>query len=132
MSRRLFRLVPALQKVSGFSGIMSMCMCMSMLCGTSSPRELAMKSARLQVLTTPAFRDWLRKEARDAGVSVAELVRTRCQRPVSDEEKVLADLTSRLRKEVVAARAIVRRNLEETRTILSELRERRKLDTAQD
>ncbi len=26
-------------------------------------REGVMKTARLQVLTTPAFRDWLRKEA---------------------------------------------------------------------
>ena len=35
-----------------------------------------MKTARLQVLITSAFRDWLRKEARKAGVSVGELVRT--------------------------------------------------------
>jgi len=34
-----------------------------------------MKTARLQVLTTPAFRNRLRKEAKQAGVSVAELVR---------------------------------------------------------
>ena len=29
-----------------------------------------MKTARLQVLITPAFRDWLQKEAELAGVSV--------------------------------------------------------------
>jgi hypothetical protein len=38
-----------------------------------------MKTAQLQVLTTAAFRDWLRREAREAGVSVAELVRIRSQ-----------------------------------------------------
>jgi hypothetical protein len=39
-----------------------------------------MKTSRLQVLTTPVFRDWLRKEAGNPGVSAAELVRTRCER----------------------------------------------------
>jgi hypothetical protein len=33
-----------------------------------------MKTAKLQVLTTPAFRDWLRKEASKAGMSVGELL----------------------------------------------------------
>ncbi|MFY9743386.1 MAG: hypothetical protein WA252_05955 [Candidatus Sulfotelmatobacter sp.] len=91
-----------------------------------------MKTARVQVLTTPAFRDWLRKEARNAGVSVAELVRSRCEQRMGDEEKVLAELTTLLRKEVVATRASVRRDLDETRTILSELRARRKVDPAKD
>jgi hypothetical protein len=59
-----------------------------------------MKTARLQVLTTPAFRDWLRKEARDAGVSVAELVRTRCERKPTGEEQAVAKLASHLHKEV--------------------------------
>jgi hypothetical protein len=46
-----------------------------------------MKTARLQVLTTPVFRDWLRKEARNPGVSAAELVRTRCERKPTGEER---------------------------------------------
>ena len=85
-----------------------------------------MKTARVQVLTTPAFRDWLRKEAGKAGVSVGELVRTRCERRVGDEETALAQLTALLRKEVSSARADVRRNLDETRAILNDLRARRK------
>ena len=91
-----------------------------------------MKTARLQVLTTPAFRDWLRKEARRAGVSVGELVRIRCEQRVSDEEQALGELTALLRKEVVATRNTVRRNLDETRTILSELRAGRKRDLTKD
>jgi hypothetical protein len=91
-----------------------------------------MKTARLQVLTTPAFRDWLRKEASKAGISVGELVRTRCEQRVGDEEAGLADLTALLRKEVTATRAAVRRNLDETRAILSDLRARRKTDAAGD
>jgi hypothetical protein len=90
-----------------------------------------MKTARLQVLTTPAFRDWLRKEARKAGVSVAELVRSRCEQRGSEEETALAEMTALLRKEVTATRATVRRNLDETRAILSELRASRKTDSAE-
>jgi hypothetical protein len=90
-----------------------------------------MKTARLQVLTTPAFRDWLRKEASKAGISVGELVRTRCEQRVGDEEAALAQLTALLRKEVTATRAVVRRNLDETRAILSDLRARRKADSAE-
>lgn len=89
-----------------------------------------MKTARLQVLTTPAFRDWLRKEARKAGISVGELVRTRCEQRVGDEEEALAKLTALLRQEVVATRTAMRRDLDETHTILSELRARRRTDVA--
>jgi hypothetical protein len=51
---------------------------------------MVMKTARLQVLTTPAFRDWLRKEARKAGISVGELVRRRWEQRMGDEEAALA------------------------------------------
>jgi hypothetical protein len=91
-----------------------------------------MKTARLQVLTTPAFRDWLRKEARQAGVSVGELVRSRCEQRLGDEEAALAQLTALLRKEVIATRTAVRRNLNETRIILNDLRSRRKADIVKD
>ena len=89
-----------------------------------------MKTARLQVLTTPEFRVWLRKEACEAGVSVGELVRIRCEQR-SEEEIVLAELTALLCKEVTATRATVRRNLDETRAILSELRASRKTNSAE-
>ncbi len=91
-----------------------------------------MKSARLQVLTTPAFREWLHKEAKQAGVSVGELVRTRCEQRISDEEKALAELAALLRKEVAATRSAVRRNLEETSAILAELRSRREARAAKE
>jgi hypothetical protein len=88
-----------------------------------------MKTARLQVLTTPAFRDWLRKEARDAGVSVAELVRTRCERKPTGEEQAVAKLASHLHKEVRNAQASLRSGLAEATGVLEELkaeRERRR------
>lgn len=84
-----------------------------------------MKTARLQVLTTPAFRDWLRKEARKAGVSVGELVRTRCEGGSSDEEKALVELTAQLRKEVRRARTSIRSGLAEVDSVLQELKANR-------
>jgi hypothetical protein len=52
------------------------------------------------VLTTPGFRDWLRKEARKTGISVAELVRTRCEGSSSEEEQAVAELAAQLGKEL--------------------------------
>ena len=85
-----------------------------------------MKTARVQVLTTPAFRDWLRKEAKNAGVSVAELVRTRCEHRPSGEEQAVAKLAADLRKEVRKAQASLRSGLAEADAVLEELRNERK------
>jgi hypothetical protein len=84
-----------------------------------------MKTARLQALITPAFRDWLRKEARKAGISVGELVRMRCEGSSSDEEKALLELTAQLRKEVRRARASIRGGIAEADSVLKELRAKR-------
>jgi hypothetical protein len=84
-----------------------------------------MKTARLQVLTTPAFRDWLRKEAKREGVSVGELVRTRCEGNSGEEEKMLAELTAQLRKEVRRAQASIRSGIAEADSVLKELRAKR-------
>jgi hypothetical protein len=84
-----------------------------------------MKTARLQVLTTPAFRDWLRKEARNAGVSVAELVRNRCERRPTGEEQAVAKLAADLQKEVRRAQVSLRSGLAEAASVLEELRAKR-------
>jgi thioredoxin-like negative regulator of GroEL len=51
---------------------------------------------------------------------------------VGDEEAALAVLTAILLKEVTATRATVRRNLDETLAILSDLRARRQTNSAED
>jgi len=84
-----------------------------------------MKTARLQVLTTPAFRDWLRKQAKDEGVSVGELVRRRCEGASREEEKALAELTAQLQKEVRRARASLRSGLATAEEVLAELKAKR-------
>jgi hypothetical protein len=88
-----------------------------------------MKTARLQVLTTPAFRERLRKEAKKAGISVAELVRARCEGSSAQEEQVVAELAAHLRKEVRRAQSSLRNSLAEANAMLEEMKmqqERRK------
>jgi len=84
-----------------------------------------MKSAHLQVLTTPAFRDWLQKEAEQAGVSVAELVRSRCERRPTDEDRAIAEMAAQLRKEVRKAQTSLRSGLAKAESVLRELKSRR-------
>jgi hypothetical protein len=84
-----------------------------------------MKTARVQVLTTPAFRDWLRREAKKDGVSVAELVRTRCERRSSEEEQALAELAAQMRKDVRRAQTSLRSGLAEAAAVLEEMRTQR-------
>lgn len=85
-----------------------------------------MKTARVQVLTTPAFRDWLRKEAKNSGISVAELVRTRCEGGTSEEDKAVAELAAHLRKEVRRAQSSLRASLTHAEALIAELRAKRK------
>lgn len=84
-----------------------------------------MKTARLQILTTPTFREQLRKEARKAGISVAELVRTRCEGASAEEEQLVAELAAQLRKEVRRAQSSLRSSLAEANAMLEELRAQR-------
>lgn len=84
-----------------------------------------MKTARVQVLTTPAFRDWLRKEAKSAGVSVGELVRRRCEGTSGEEERAVAELAAQLRREVRRAQSSLRSSLADAEALLKELRANR-------
>ncbi|HEY6770383.1 MAG TPA: hypothetical protein VI386_37040 [Candidatus Sulfotelmatobacter sp.] len=89
-----------------------------------------MKTARVQVLTTPAFRNWLRKEARDAGISVGELVRRRCEGASREEEEAVAELAAQLRKEVRKAQLSLRSSVAEAEALIAELRSNRERRSA--
>ena len=51
---------------------------------------IIVKTERLTLLTTPEFKALLTAEAATAGVSVAELVRRRCQPEAGEAEALLA------------------------------------------
>jgi hypothetical protein len=84
-----------------------------------------LKTARLQVLATPAFRDRLLKEAKKADVSVAEWVRIRCEGASAEEEQLVAELAAQLRNEVRKAHSSLRSSLAEANAMLAELRTQR-------
>ena len=84
-----------------------------------------MKTARLTLLTTPEFKAFLSAEAARSGVSVAELVRTRCEQKPTADEDALAELTGELRKAVRDAHASLEGGLVEAASVLAELRDRR-------
>jgi hypothetical protein len=85
----------------------------------------AMKTERLQLLVTPDFRDYLRAEAATTGVSVGELVRSRCETRPGKDEKLLAELTAQLQAKVAEARRELRAGLDAADSVLAELRAKR-------
>jgi len=84
----------------------------------------AMKTERVTLLTSPAFKAFLGAEARREGVSVAELVRGRCERRPTADEALLAALTAELRRAVGEAGTALREGLDEVRSMQAELRAR--------
>jgi len=83
-----------------------------------------MKTERVTLLTTADFKAFLGAEAQREGVSVAELVRSRCERRPSEEELLLASLTGRLNRSVADARRSLKEGLDEAGAVLRELRAR--------
>jgi hypothetical protein len=90
-----------------------------------SSTEPTMKTERVTLLTSPDFKAFLNAEARREGVSVAELVRTRCERRPTDEEAVLVELTGQLRKAVGEAKKSMKDGLNEAQAVLRELQAKR-------
>lgn len=84
-----------------------------------------MKTERVTLLTSPDFKAFLSAEAQREGVSVAELVRSRCERRPTEEEAVLAALTSELNKAVSEAKKALKGGLDEAQAVLAELRAKR-------
>jgi hypothetical protein len=87
--------------------------------------EPNVKTERVTLLTSPDFKAFLNAEAQREGVSVAELVRTRCERRPSEEEAVLAGLTAELHQAVGEAKKALRSGLDEAQAVLDELRAKR-------
>ncbi len=84
-----------------------------------------MKTERVTLLTSPDFKAFLNAEAQREGVSVAELIRTRCERRPTDEEAVLVELTGQLRKAVGEAKRSMKDGLDEAQAALRELQAKR-------
>jgi len=82
----------------------------------------AAKTERITLLATPEFKGFLTSEARREGVSVAELIRMRCEQRPSDEEQELARLTVAMAQASSEADSALRDALAQTADVLAELR----------
>jgi len=85
-----------------------------------------MKTERLVLLTSPAFKTYVGKEAKREGISVAELVRRRVQPAANEDEATLIELTKQLRSAVEQAQESAEESLSEVAAILLELRRKRR------
>lgn len=84
-----------------------------------------MKTERVVLLTTPDFKSFLVREAEKEGVSVAELVRSRCEGRPRAEEAELVRLTQELNAAISRARSTLQDGLKEAQTVIGELRRAR-------
>lgn len=81
-----------------------------------------MKTERVTILTSPEFKSFLTKEAHNEGVSVAELVRSRCEGRQGADQAMLEMLTAELRGAVKQAKASLKHGLDEANAVMAELR----------
>jgi hypothetical protein len=84
-----------------------------------------MKTERVTLLTTKEFKSFLRAEAQRERVSVAELVRVRCEQKPNPDEAVLAKLTAELHEALREAKSSLKKGIKEARSALAELRSNR-------
>ena len=103
---------------------MNMHIVMFTQCATPPPGP-QMKTERVTLLTSPEFKAFLGSEAARENVSVAELVRSRCEPRPSDDDVVLSALTAELRTAVSQAKRSLRDGLAEAQNVLAELRAQR-------
>jgi hypothetical protein len=83
-----------------------------------------MKTERVTLLTTPEFKAFLASEAKRERVSVAELVRARCEQRPSSDEALLRSLAAELRSAITQAKRSLREGLDEAHAALDEVRAR--------
>jgi hypothetical protein len=84
-----------------------------------------MKTERVTLLTTKEFKSFLSDEARREGVSVAELVRLRCEQKPTPDDAVLGMLIAELRASLARARSTLKEGIKEAQSVLTELRSSR-------
>lgn len=88
---------------------------------------MTVKTARITILGTPDFKDFLQQEAKKEKISLSELVRQRCQKkPDSQKDEELLRI---LLREVTAATSMAKSSLEkgmdDAEHVLAEIRAER-------
>ena len=89
--------------------------------------DMSVKSERVTILTSPEFKAFLAMEAKKEGVSVAELIRVRCESPASndsDERVLLQQLTSELRTATKQANKSLDKGIKKAESVLKQIKRR--------
>ncbi len=84
------------------------------------------KSERITLLGSQEFKTFLAKESRKEGISVSELVRRRCERAPTEDERALLALADELRKSTAEARQALEEGLAAAGGVLRQLRKSEK------
>jgi hypothetical protein len=87
--------------------------------------EEPMKTERITILADPQFKSFLSAEAARENVSVAELVRTRCEQRPTEDMKLLKAMTKTLRANIAQAKHSLREGLDDAHSILTALKLKR-------
>jgi hypothetical protein len=84
---------------------------------------MSAKTARITILSTPDFKSFLAKEAKKEGVSVAKLIRQRCEKkPTNNEdEELLQVLVKEVRTAAVRAKLSLEKGLADAEKVLKEI-----------
>lgn len=80
------------------------------------------KTERITLLGSQAFKAFLTRESRKEGISVSELVRRRCERAPTDDERALLALAAELRKSTAEARQALEEGLAAAADVLQQIR----------
>lgn len=84
---------------------------------------MSVKSERITMLGTPSFKEFLASEAKSEGVSISELVRSRCQsvRP-GDDEIALQEIIRLAAETMKRATASLGNSLNDVESTLTKLK----------
>ena len=84
---------------------------------------MTVKSERITILGSPSFKAYLNREAKKEGVSISELVRSRCQKKVTDEdEQLLLELIKEVKLSTASAKRSLNKGIKDAQSVLKELR----------
>ncbi len=84
---------------------------------------MTVKSERITILGSPSFKAYLNREAKKEGVSISELVRSRCQNKVTNEdEQLLLELIKEVKLSTASAKRSLNKGINDAQSILKELR----------
>ena len=93
----------------------------------NQPNATVMKTARITFLATPDFKQYLAAQASGDGISIGELIRSRCLLPQkgTDEKNLeleLRTLTIELQRSIVEARNSLQEGLEAAAAAMNTIR----------